>query len=491
MKTKILSLSLLIVLFSFYSCTKKIYTIEEPEEPAKNNVPGIFEISVTKVTDHDVAIQWGNAVDPDGDILTYEVALNDSVIAYDITLNQYTISKLQPDKEYRISVIALDPLRNSSKTEKIIKTQKSFLKEIFQFDLNYDKFQFYKVIKTSDSGTLILGRGTLFERSKPYKYFLLKLRSDYSIDWKKEYDWELSGIDDPINLHEISGEGYFLVDRQKIVKIDYQGNSVVLYEVPADYNVFALRAIESDMNGNYLIVGESVLNWQASPVCTKYFLVKINGNGSEMWHKFGGNTIVNYPSGIFRTDKNRYMIVGVAESTKSISYDNNHDWKRNFWILNIDGDGHELSEQIFTNKYMVEDVLVYYSLENDGSFIMAGAAAGFINGGGSNDKARFIKINADSNALIWDSYPDLESYGIFCRIDCADKIQDNGGYLVLASDDRGASLSEFSNSGDLNRIVKLMDYPRGLFVKYNPLGYYEYITADGFLIIFNRDGYHE
>jgi hypothetical protein len=121
---------------------------------------------------------------------------------------------------------------------------------------------------------------------------------------------------------------------------------------------------------------------------------------------------------------------------------------------------------------------------------LAGAAAGFLTGA-YNSKARISKINIQSNSIIWDVIPDLESNGVFCSINCFDKIPNSGGYLVLASDDRGASLSEFSNSGDLNRIVKLMEYPSGLLVKYNPLGYYEYITADGFLIIFNRDGYHE
>lgn len=489
MNTKILSLLFLIVLFSFYSCTKTIFTIEEPEQPAKNNAPGAFEISVTKITDQKVDIQWGKAIDPEGDALTYEIALNDSVIAYDINANQYVINGLMPEKEYKISVNALDPARNSSKTDKIVKTMKSFLKGAFLFDLGYEKYSFIKAIKTSDSGTLLLGRGTVFEQSKPYKYFLVKLKNDYSVAWQKEFNWE-SESDVPINIQELPGDGYFVVQWHKITKIDYQGNSSNFYEVPVDYKVNFLRAIESDLNGKYLIVGESNRNWPNPPICIEYFLVKVDGNGSEIWHKFGGNTIVNYPSGISRIDKDHYVILGCAESTHSISYDNNHDWKTNFWILNVDGDGHELSEKIFTNKYNAGDVYIDYSLENDGSIVMAGAAAGSLTGA-YNSKARISKISTQSNSIIWDAIPDLESNGVFCRINCFDKIPNIGGYLVLASDDRGASLSEFSNSGDLNRIVKLMEYPSGLLVKYNPLGYYEYITTDGFLIRFNRDGYHE
>ena len=287
MKTKILSLLFLIVLFSFYSCTKTIYTIDEPEQPAKNNEPGSFEISVTKITDQKVDIEWGKAIDPEGDALTYEVALNDSVIAYDLNTNQYSISGLQSEEEYKISVIALDAARNSSKTGKIVKTLKSFLKGVYHFNLGYEKYSFIKAIKTSDSGTLLLGKGTDFELSKPYKYFLLKLKNDYSVDWKKEFNWE-SESDVPINIQEIPGDGYFVVQWHKITKIDYQGNSSNFYKVPVDYKVSFLRAIESDQRGNYLIVGESNRNWPVPPICIEYFLVKVDGSGSEIWHKFGG-----------------------------------------------------------------------------------------------------------------------------------------------------------------------------------------------------------
>lgn len=489
MKTKILNLPFLVILLGFYSCTKTIYVLEEQAEPAKNNMPGAFEISLTKITDQKVDIQWGTAIDPEGDALTYEIALNDSVIAYDLKTNQYSIKGLQPEKEYKISVIALDVARNSSKTVKIVKTLKSFLKEAFHFNLGYEKYSFIKAIKTSDSGTLLLGKGTDFEQSKPYKYFLVKLKNDYSVDWKKEFNWE-SESDIPLNIQEIPGDGYFVVQWHKILKIDYQGNSSNFYEVPVSYKVNFLRAIETDLNGNYLIVGESHRNWPVPPICIEYFLVKVDGSGSEIWHKFGGNTIVNYPAGIFRINNDRYVILGCAESTHSVSYDNNHDWITNTWMLNVDGEGHELSEKIFTNNYNADNVLINYSVENDGSIVMAGAAAGFFTGA-YNSKARISKINIQSNSIIWDVIPDLESNGVFCRINCFDKIPNSGGYLVLASDDRGASVSEFSNSGDLNRIMKLIGYPSGLLVKYNPLGYYEYITADGYLIIFNRDGYHE
>ena len=197
--------------------------------------------------------------------------------------------------------------------------------------------------------------------------------------WQKEFNWE-SESDVPINIQELPGDGYFVVQWHKITKIDYQGNSSNFYNVPVDYKVNFLRAIESDQNGNYLIVGESHRNWPVPPVCIEYFLVKVNEGGNEIWHRYGGNTIVNNPSGIFRINNDRYVILGSAESTHSVSYDNNHDWRTNFWMLNIDGEGHELSEKIFTNKYAANDVLINYSLENDGSIIMAGAGSRFFNG---------------------------------------------------------------------------------------------------------------
>ncbi len=473
-----------------FSCTKTTYIIEEPHEQIKNSSPGTFEIVATNITDKKVDFQWGSSTDPDGEPLTYEVALNDSVIAYDLTANKYTIEKLVPGIEYKITVTALDKLRNSSKASKTVRTLKSFLLGTFFFDLAYEKYSFIKAIKTSDSGVLVLGMGSIFERTKPSKYFLLKLKSDYSIEWVKEFEWGALSSELPITIKEIQNDGFFVVQWQKITKVDYLGNSKVLYEVPVEYKVNYLRDIEIDLNGNYIVVGESHRNWPTPPICIEYFLVKLNQNGAELWHSYGGSTIVNYPTAIKRVAGNQYLIVGLAESTKSASYDENHDWRTNFWVKTIDENGNEISEQIFKNIYLVDDVLNDCLLESDGSLTLAGAAAGSFTGA-YNTKARFTKISSQSNKIIWDIVPGLESNGIFCSIDCIDKIQSDGGYIVLASDNQGISISEFSILGNLNRTRKLRDYPSGVFVKYNPLGYYEYITKDGFLVVFNRDGYYE
>jgi hypothetical protein len=418
MKIRTILLFLSAIFLVFQSCRFTVYTIEEPET-VNNEAPGSFGITVTRITDLNAEIQWGKATDPEGDVIRYEIAVNDSVIAYELNVNQYNIKGLYPDKEYRISVVALDRQRNSYKTEKTIKTRKSFLERVSQFNLHYEKYSFIKAIKTTDSGFLILGKGTIFEKTKPYRYFLLKLKSDFSIAWFKEYNWQPTLTEAPINLREIPGEGYFVIHNQKITRIDDQGNSILLYEVPAEYKVFPIRDLVSDLNGNYLIVGESPRHWPVPPVCTEYFLVKITANGYEIWHKYGGNSIVNYPTGIFRTDKNQFVIAGTAESTHSVSYAEEHDWKTNFWILTVDGDGMEISEKIFSNKFNVSDVLLSTIPENDGSLIVAGAAAGAINSG-YNTKARIARIG--TGQMIWDSCPDLETTGVFCSIDCVDKI---------------------------------------------------------------------
>jgi hypothetical protein len=43
----------------------------------------------------------------------------------------------------------------------------------------------------------------------------------------------------------------------------------------------------------------------------------------------------------------------------------------------------------------------------------------------------------------------------------------------------------------MNRIFRIKGFPRGLAVRYNPTGYYEYISEEGWLFIFNTDGYYE
>jgi hypothetical protein len=83
----------------FISCAKEV----PPPQPEPINLPpGEFEVTLENITDRNVSVSWGTATDPEQDQLTYEVAVNDSVVAFDIIENSYTIDQLTPDQNYEV-----------------------------------------------------------------------------------------------------------------------------------------------------------------------------------------------------------------------------------------------------------------------------------------------------------------------------------------------------------------------------------------------------
>jgi len=480
-------LLIFLTIFIYFSCTKTVFVIEEPEQPGENSAPGPFDITVVKITDQDVEIKWGIASDPDKDTVTYEILLNDSVIIYNLVQNQYQIKSLKPDNEYRISVIAMDKLRNSSKSEITVRTRLSFLKAIFELDFDYHDYSFINAKNSADSGIIIFGKGGNAHSYRPYKYFLLKLNADFSISWKREFD--LNNDDGyPVDFFEFPELGYFIIQPNGITKIDHQGNIFPFYKAPAGYNFFGLKAIERAENGNFMIIGHAssgMHNPDGKPSMA-YFLIKTSFDGTEIWHKSGGNLTDYYPAKIYKINDNKYVITGIALKTEF-----------NFWILTIDATGNELSEQIVPNKYEIGDLFSDCIVENDGSIVMAGAASGmfrFMNSSYYNTTGRIAKIDPFvTKSLIWDAYPDmLTSSGAFNSINRISKIQDTGGYMILSSDDRGAALCEVSKSGEVIRVFKLSGYPSGIFVRDNKVrNFYEYISSNGMIFFFNKDGYFQ
>ena len=101
MKNLIKAIYFLSLLFLFSGCTKEVYLTEEPES-IENFPPGEFEVSVEKITDTSVKITWNLPADPENEKVAYDVAVNDSIIAYDLNETRRIISNLIPESTYSI-----------------------------------------------------------------------------------------------------------------------------------------------------------------------------------------------------------------------------------------------------------------------------------------------------------------------------------------------------------------------------------------------------
>lgn len=72
-----------------------------------NRPPGNFTVKVTNVATNIVTLAWTEAIDPDGDKVTYSITGND-INAKNIQATHYTLTNLQPNTAYTVVITARD-----------------------------------------------------------------------------------------------------------------------------------------------------------------------------------------------------------------------------------------------------------------------------------------------------------------------------------------------------------------------------------------------
>jgi hypothetical protein len=441
------------------SCTEKEYIIEEPEISENNSPPGVFEIQVDRITDNEISFNWNIPDDPEGDEIKFDICLNDSVILYDLRANSCSIENLQPDTEYKISVMALDKHRNSSVASKTVQTPKSFLKNIIDLKQEYEDVIIHSVIQTEDGGIFVLARGrVLTSQLQDYEYFSLRLTRTYSLVWKRRYDWARNaGIMAPVKINKCGNGGIVLAQYGAVTKLNDQGFVEWSYFVNKDYDVRFFKSVVQTVTGEYLAAG-----------CTgsgKYIIIKLNPQGEEVWANTYENPNGLFPEGIMIRENNQFMVWGGSALGES--------------LLFMNGEGNLTDEKFFNGN----GGLMYCAETESKKYLFFGY----------NDAYSVRITNVDhSGNLIWNIYPELRTpTGYSGYISGWDNISENE-YLVMAVDDRGVSFSILDiNGGQISGIIKLSGYPNGAFVRYDANGYYEYISESGYLFRFNISGYRE
>jgi len=472
-------------------CTKTEYLIEKPDKPISNTAPKTFSVSADIITDTEVRINWDIPTDEENDLKSFEIGVNDSIIVYDLSTEtkSYLIQNLQPNIEYKLSIVATDEANNISTASTIIKTLKSFIKNIFKLELGYESFSFGKAIETSDGGFLIEGLGTTNHYVSPTNYFIIKLKSDYSVEWKKEFpEWYASASTyAPQAIAESEGKGYLVTHTHALTRLDASGNIQWTYKLPEEYKS-TLVSSNFDLASDLISVGNSDRDWPDGPISLEYFVIKISSNGSEQWHRYGGHSIVNYPHRVYVQKDNSILVTGVAESTGSQNYAENHNWINSFWTVKLNETGEELSQKLYPNEGHNEDILLSSYLSPNGNILLMGAYGGYLPPYGLyNTFPRVLKIDPNGD-IVWDILPRLSGNYAFSTFWTYDTIEDEK-LLVLGNDDRGVSLNMLAPDGNVSEIVSLRNYPSMVLIKNNTDGFYELISSDGYVIICDKEGY--
>lgn len=450
----------------FYSCSEEIINvIPEPEEDSDLTIPSTFEITVSNLTDKEVSISWTQSTDTVWDIIKYEVTLNDSVVAYDLTARKYTFNNLLSATNYKIGVNAYDLKRNMHKVNINITTLESLIVGAFKYDLElYVDYRFEKVIKTSDNGFLLVG---LKYDSNFTERFLLKLNADLSLNWIKEYSCILGdNIDEVIQL---SDNGYLTIRYNTITK--YSENGDLVWEKNLAEGARILAGCEK--NNDLFLAGIK----STSTIDLETFVIKVDVSGSFVWQKYYGSSLLNIPTKIISKENENLMIYGNASES---DFNNENQ----AWLLEMDTIGNVIFEKKYSDsyngRYLSKDL---FSV--NGKTLVCGSIAGIINSSYTN-RPRLTLLDGQGD-IIWDIYPEINMYS-FPTYEGMLSINENE-FISYFYGDGGVKIIWFDMSGNALKNIPLYDFACPAYMCFMLNGNIVYFDQTGYIIVINPNGY--
>lgn len=450
------------------SCEKDVITIiHEPEKVGADTVkPSSFEIIVDEVTDDHIKIHWTEAFDQTSNV-SYDVLVNDSVISYGISSQrQYSIQNLVPDKEYSVSVMALDEERNSFTVTKMEITRKSFYNKILSFNPDYYFYRFDRVIATNDGGLLVCGRHLVNEYSI-YVTFLMRLDLNFNIIWQKDYN---SGIKD---LRQISSGCFLITGSNSVFKIDSNGNE--LWRCPVRLESGELATAIENNSGQIMVVGYW---WSIPAVNTEYYIAKVSATGTLMWEKHSAPTKHNHFLDIIQKQDGNYLVLG----THAINYLNN-DWISSECLVETDDQGNITKEFDYYSNSQFNDQPTRI-IRWGGNYLLTGSIIGcyppFYT---TKIVPRFILINPEGS-IVWDKTADaIEANEYFSNY----TVEEDNSILFLYLN----GITWLNQNGEIMNKIALNELFQCMFVNKTSNGNFVLALPDGYVVEINKDGYRE
>lgn len=465
-------LTLIAAILILAGCTNEVFYIEEPENNVKNNSPSEFSVEIKSITDKSVELKWSGASGSENDLISYDVAINDSIVAYEIAGNEYTLNNLAPDCNFKFTVIAHDPFYNISFKELNARTLKSFLQSYFHINLGYQEQTIVGSIKTSDGGFLICGVGSPFLMIRNDNLnFVAKINSDYTVVWKKEFAWDLQG--GMSALESIDGS-YFVAWTNTVLKLNQFGGLIWKYKCSESYKIESLTLISESNNNEILLSG--VENF--SPF--RQSIIKLDQFGKELLHEWNG---------IYPTDQNNFITEASGETIVLGKSGSNSEGGQ-FKLSRIGIDGKLIKEVVYPNAYNGEDLVHSIVKVGESEYILAGSTYGNVNSMGMDFCPHLLKVSY-SGEIIWDKfYGAISSEDYYFRTLKSFIKINSDRFLLFIEDNKGFTIAIINNEGVIIDFKRGSNYPNYRNFAINNLGQYILLTDFG-IFIFNPDGYNK
>ncbi|NOY58561.1 MAG: T9SS type A sorting domain-containing protein [Calditrichaeota bacterium] len=243
------------------------------------------------------------------------------------------------------------------------------------------------VIMTDDGGYLVSGsyQYDTTERQDEDAY-LMKLSANGETQWEKKYGG--SGGEKAGTVKKTADGGYAFVGFTDsygaggfdayLVKVDANGNELWHKTYGgSDWDIAGTMTLTND--GGYLLAGWTAdFGAQARDV----YLIKTDAEGNEQWHKIYGGVHKDGASEVIATQDGGYLVVGGYENTFF-----SQAWRSDGYIIKIDDAGNEIWSKTYGDYN--DDGFSAVREVGDGGYIISGSTSSY----GNSSEVFLLKIN--------------------------------------------------------------------------------------------------
>ncbi len=197
----------------------------------------------------------------------------------------------------------------------------------------YNRDSASSVQQTSDGGYIVAGSSEIIGTG--FDIWVLKLNGEGAVDWQKTYGG--SADDYASSIQQTSDGGYILAgytvtiqdETALVMKLDSGGNVLwgKTYDGPGDEYA---SSVQQTADGGYIVTG-TIYPGSHGNTLGDLWVLKMRNDGTVDWQKTYGGSGNDSASSIQQTSDGGYIVAGGTKSFGAGMYD--------FWVLKLDSNG--------------------------------------------------------------------------------------------------------------------------------------------------------
>jgi uncharacterized delta-60 repeat protein len=241
------------------------------------------------------------------------------------------------------------------------------------------------VRQTNDGGYIVAGYTESFGAVLA-DFWVLKLKSDGTIDWEKRY----GGLDNDYarSIQQTRDGGYIVAGQTYsfgtggdfwVLKLNSAGD-ISWQKTYGGAGYDCANSIQQTSDGGYIVAGPTNSSGAGA---NDFWVLKLNSSGAVLWQKTYGAIFVDIPYSIYQTSGGGYIVAGCTMSFGDFS---NSD----FWVLKLKSDGTVSWQKRYGGAN--DDSANSIQQTSDGGYIVAGSTDSF--GAGDYD-LWVLKLKSD------------------------------------------------------------------------------------------------